>query len=48
MTTDQLPEQADAGTAGRAAVTVRDLRISTTSGTEVVHDVSLRLAPGIR
>ncbi|HET8664406.1 MAG TPA: ABC transporter ATP-binding protein [Nocardioides sp.] len=46
MTTDQLPDQAATDTAGRAAVTVRDLRISTTSGTEVVHDVSFEIAPG--
>ena len=46
MTTDQLPDRADADTTGGAAVTVRDLKISTTSGVEVVHGVSFEIAPG--
>jgi peptide/nickel transport system ATP-binding protein len=46
VTTDQLPDRAGAETTGGAAVTVRDLKISTTSGVEVVHGVSFEIAPG--
>jgi peptide/nickel transport system ATP-binding protein len=46
MTTDQLPATATESTEGRAAVTVRDLRIATTSGVEVVHGVSFEIKPG--
>src|SRR5918911_545536 len=46
MTTDQLPAQAPEGTGGRAAVTVRNLRIETTRGVAVVPDASFDIAPG--
>jgi peptide/nickel transport system ATP-binding protein len=46
VTTDQLPAGETETTGGGAAVTVRDLRISTTSGVEVVHDISFEIAPG--
>ena len=46
MTTDQLPASEAESTEGRAAVTVRDLVIATTSGTEVVQGVSFEIAPG--
>ena len=48
MTTDQLPDTGETGTDGGAAVTVRDLRITMTSGSraEVVHGVSFEIAPG--
>ncbi|HEX3931702.1 MAG TPA: ABC transporter ATP-binding protein [Nocardioides sp.] len=46
MTTDQLPASPAESTGGGAAVTVRDLRIATTAGTEVVHGVSFEIAPG--
>jgi peptide/nickel transport system ATP-binding protein len=46
VTTDQLPDQQGAPTAGGAAVTVRNLRIETTSGVAVVPDASFEIAPG--
>ena len=46
MTTDQLPDQHGATTGGRAAVTVRNLRIETTRGVAVVPDASFEIAPG--
>jgi peptide/nickel transport system ATP-binding protein len=46
VTTDQLTTSEAESTGGRAAVTVRDLRITTTSGVEVVHDVSFEIHPG--
>jgi peptide/nickel transport system ATP-binding protein len=46
MTTDQLPAATTESMGGRAAVTVRDLRIATTSGVEVVHGVSFEIEPG--
>src|SRR3954470_6712350 len=46
MSTDQLPATRTESMGGGAAVTVRDLRIATTSGVEVVHGVSFEIAPG--
>jgi peptide/nickel transport system ATP-binding protein len=46
VTTDQLPAAEAESTGGGAAVTVRDLRIATTSGVEVVHGVSFEINPG--
>jgi peptide/nickel transport system ATP-binding protein len=46
VTTDQLPASEAESTEGRAAVTVRDLHIATTSGVGVVHGVSFEIAPG--
>jgi peptide/nickel transport system ATP-binding protein len=46
VTTDQLPDTEEAATSDGPAVTVRDLRISTNAGVEVVHDVSFEIAPG--
>jgi peptide/nickel transport system ATP-binding protein len=46
VTTDQLPASEAETTGDRAAVTVRDLRITTTSGVEVVHGVSFEIKPG--
>ncbi len=46
MTTDQLSDHQSAGAGSGPAVTVRDLEISTTNGTVVVHDVSFEIAPG--
>jgi peptide/nickel transport system ATP-binding protein len=46
VTTDQLPAAAAESTGGGAAVTVRDLRIATTQGVEVVHGVSFEINPG--
>ena len=46
MTTDQLPDQQGSTTGGRAAVTVRNLRIETTRGVAVVPDASFEIAPG--
>jgi len=46
VTTDQLPASEAEATGDRAAVTVRDLRITTTSGVEVVHGVSFEIKPG--
>ena len=46
MTTDQLPDQQGSTTEGRAAVTVRNLRIETTTGVAVVPDASFEIAPG--
>src|SRR5689334_7695940 len=46
MTTDQLPAQDAETTGGRAAVTVRNLRIETTRGVAVVPDASFEIAPG--
>jgi peptide/nickel transport system ATP-binding protein len=46
VTTDQLPDQQGATTGGRAAVTVRNLRIETTRGVAVVPDASFEIAPG--
>jgi peptide/nickel transport system ATP-binding protein len=46
VTTDQLPDQQGSTTGGRAAVTVRNLRIETTRGVAVVPDASFEIAPG--
>jgi peptide/nickel transport system ATP-binding protein len=46
VTTDQLPATEAESTGGRAAVTVRDLRIETTRGVAVVPDASFEIAPG--
>jgi peptide/nickel transport system ATP-binding protein len=46
VTTDQLPDQQEAPVVAGPAVTVRDLEISTTNGTTVVHGVSFEIAPG--
>jgi peptide/nickel transport system ATP-binding protein len=46
VTTDQLPGAEEATTEGRAAVTVRNLRIETTRGVAVVPDASFEIAPG--
>jgi peptide/nickel transport system ATP-binding protein len=46
VTTDQLPATEVESTGGRAAVTVRDLRIATNAGVEVVHGVSFEIMPG--
>jgi peptide/nickel transport system ATP-binding protein len=46
MSTDQLPAARTESMGGRAAVTVRDLRIATTNGVEVVHGVSFEIEPG--
>jgi peptide/nickel transport system ATP-binding protein len=46
VTTDQLPDQQGSTTEGRAAVTVRNLRIETTTGVAVVPDASFEIAPG--
>jgi peptide/nickel transport system ATP-binding protein len=46
VTTDQLPDQQGSTTDGRAAVTVRNLRIETTGGVAVVPDASFEIAPG--
>ncbi len=46
MTTDQLPAHEAESTGGRAAVTVRNLRIETTGGVAVVPDASFEIGPG--
>ncbi|HEX4686411.1 MAG TPA: ABC transporter ATP-binding protein [Nocardioides sp.] len=46
MTIDQLPDQRSASIGAGPAVTVRDLEISTTSGTPVVDGVSFEIGPG--
>jgi peptide/nickel transport system ATP-binding protein len=46
VTTDQLPDSEVETTGGRAAVTVRDLVISTTNDVEVVHGISFEIMPG--
>jgi peptide/nickel transport system ATP-binding protein len=46
VTTDQLPDRPGAATGAGPAVTVRDLQISTTNGTPVVHGVSFEIEPG--
>ena len=46
MSTDQLTNQPAPSTGGRAAVTVRNLRIETNNGVAVVPDASFEIAPG--
>jgi len=46
VTPDQLSDHQSAGAGSGPAVTVRDLEISTTNGTVVVHNVSFEIAPG--